>query len=661
MYFQIRGIILWPRNKKFKPRTIRFELGKVNVISGASRTGKSAVIPIIDYCLGSNSCSIPVNTIRRYCEWFGIVVATEQGEKLLARKEPGNQRSTTEMYVLEAENISSIPSRLEKNTNVIAVKRMLDDLANLSNLDFSGGDENSGFDGRPAFRVFSCLSLFQPQNVVANPDVLFFKTNTYEHREKLRKIFPYVLGAVTSELMAKQFELNRTRLLLRRKERELKDAQAISAQWLADLKSKYSEAQELGLVPKPQEQLSREQMIGHLEDVISQTDLALEVTVSTISDALDELNKLENEERLVSRELTTMRHRLEEMNRLRVGVHQYENALLMQRDRLKISGWLLSNANDESDCPMCGSHSDSAKQKLQVLVQRLSDVEAAIGADTHKEVPAAFDRELQRVTSEVSNATERLRSIQLSKRALTSRSKAAREQQFSTRRAERFVGNIESALELHRKLGSDSELVEEVNNLKEIVQNLEKELREKDIELRKNQALRVINAKAGKILQGLDVEDPNAPISLEINDLTIKVLGGERDDYLSEIGSGSNWLSYHLAVLLSLHQFYLSQKNNPVPSFLILDQPSQVYFPKSTQLQNVANEDEPKLRDEDVEAVRRAFETMGNVVIKENGKLQLIVLDHAPREVWGEIDGVVGLPEWRDGIKLVPMEWLTDD
>lgn len=219
---------------------------------------------------------------------------------------------------------------------------MLDDLANLSNLDFSGGDENSGFDGRPAFRDLAAFT-FQPQNVVANPDVLFFKTNTYEHREKLRKIFPYVLGAVTSELMAKQFELNRTRLLLRRKERELKDAQAISAQWLADLKSKYSEAQELGLVPKPQEQLSREQMIGQLEEVISQTDLALKVTVSTISDALDELNKLENEERLVSRELTTMRHRLEEMNRLRVGVNQYENALLMQRDRLKISGWLLSN------------------------------------------------------------------------------------------------------------------------------------------------------------------------------------------------------------------------------------------------------------------------------------------------------------------------------
>lgn len=51
--------------------------------------------------------------------------------------------------------------------------------------------------------------------------MLFFKANTYEHREKLRKIFPYVLGAVTPALMAKQFELGRTRQELRRKERSL--------------------------------------------------------------------------------------------------------------------------------------------------------------------------------------------------------------------------------------------------------------------------------------------------------------------------------------------------------------------------------------------------------------------------------------------------------
>lgn len=659
MYFQIRGIVLWPRDGNFEPRTLKFELGKVNVISGASRTGKSAVIPIIDYCLGSSTCSIPVNTIRKYCEWFGIVVATAQGEKLLARKEPGAQRNTDDMFLLEAEKITNIPSRLTKNTSAGAVKRLLDDLANLSSLDFSGGEEASGFDGRPAFRDLAAFT-FQPQNVVANPDVLFFKTNTYEHREKLRKIFPYVLGAVTPALMAKQFELNRTRQLLRRKEKELKEAQEVSARWLADLKSKFSEAQELGLIPKLEEEVSRNEMIERLEEVIARTDLTLAVSTSTISDALRELNSLESEEREVSRELTTLRHRLEEMNRMRVGVQQYEAALSVQRGRLQLSSWLVSHASDESDCPMCGSHTDSAKRKLQVLAQRLEEVETAAGADKDKEVPAAFDRELQRVTAEVGNATERLRSVQIRKRALTGRSKEASDQQFSAKRTERFIGNLESSLDLHRRLGSDSELVEEVRVLKETVRALEEALREQDVEARRRRALRIINANAGKLLPHLDIENPNDPISLETNDLTIKVLGSERDDYLSEIGSGSNWLSYHLAVLLSLHQFYLSQRNSPVPAFLVLDQPSQVYFPKQVVSRDVEVGDDPKVRDEDVDAVRKAFEVMGSVALGENGKLQLIVLDHASREVWGGIDGVVGLPEWRGGTKLVPMEWLAE-
>lgn len=659
MYFQIRGIVLWPRNENFEPRTLKFELGKVNVISGASRTGKSAVIPIIDYCLGSNTCSIPVNTIRKYCEWFGIVVATAQGEKLLARKEPGAQRSTDDMFLLEADKISKIPNRLTKNTTAGAVKRLLDDLANLSNLDFSGREEASGFDGRPAFRDLAAFT-FQPQNVVANPDVLFFKANTYEHREKLRKIFPYVLGAVTPALMAKQFELNSTRQLLRRKERELKDAQDVSARWHADLRSKFSEAQELGLIPKLEEEISRDEMIERLEEVIARTDLTLAVSTSTISNALRELSSLESEEREVSRELTTLRHRLVEMNRMRVGVQQYESALSVQRDRLQLSNWLVSHVNDESDCPMCGSHTDSAKRKLQVLAQRLREVETAAGADKEKEVPAAFDRELQRVTAEVSNSTERLRSVQIRKRALTGRSKEASDQQFSAKRTERFIGNLESSLDLHRRLGSDSELVEEVRALKKGLQALEEALREQDVEARKRRALQIINTNAGKLLPYLDVENPNDPISLEINDLTVRVLGSDRDDYLSEIGSGSNWLSYHLAVLLSLHQFYLSQRNSPVPAFLVLDQPSQVYFPKRVVSRDFEVDNDPRVRDEDVDAVRKAFEVMGSVVEGEKGNLQLIVLDHASHEVWGGIEGVIGLPEWRGSTKLVPMEWLSE-
>src|SRR4030042_1081000 len=122
MYFQIKEIVLWQKNRRFKPRHLPFELGKVNVITGGSRTGKSAVIPIIDYCLGSGKCRIPVNTIRDSCEWFGVVVQTDSGQKLFARREPGNQKATGDMFLLEAPTID-IPEGIEsKNVTVEEVK-----------------------------------------------------------------------------------------------------------------------------------------------------------------------------------------------------------------------------------------------------------------------------------------------------------------------------------------------------------------------------------------------------------------------------------------------------------------------------------------------------------------------------------------------------------
>jgi hypothetical protein len=83
MYFQLRKLVLWPRTDA-PPRILQFKPGTVNVISGASKTGKSAVIPIIDYCLGADKCAIPVGVIRENCAWFGIVIETVEGQKLLA-------------------------------------------------------------------------------------------------------------------------------------------------------------------------------------------------------------------------------------------------------------------------------------------------------------------------------------------------------------------------------------------------------------------------------------------------------------------------------------------------------------------------------------------------------------------------------------------------
>jgi hypothetical protein len=158
----------------------------------------------------------------------------------------------------------------------------------------------------------------------------------------------------------------------------------------------------------------------------------------------------------------------------------------------------------------------------------------------------------------------------------------------------------------------------------------------------------------------LDAERPNDPVSLSITDLSLKVGGRSREDFLWEIGSGSNWLSYHVAISLALQQFFLSLARSAVPALLVYDQPSQVYFPKRLAERPSADEPETQLKDEDVEAVQKVFKVLARAVGGSAAALQIIVLDHASANVWGGIENVHLVEDWREGRKLVPLDWLVE-
>jgi hypothetical protein len=147
-------------------------------------------------------------------------------------------------------------------------------------------------------------------------------------------------------------------------------------------------------------------------------------------------------------------------------------------------------------------------------------------------------------------------------------------------------------------------------------------------------------------------------VSLDLTDLTVKITGEKgRTDYLWEIGSGANWLAYHVATTLALQKLFTAMRDSPVPGFLLYDQPSQVYFPR-TLARDLPEGADPKLKDEDLAAVRKVFATLSESVRDAKGALQVIVLDHADDAAWGRLPGVQLVEEWRGPRKLVPEEWL---
>ncbi len=109
---------------------------------------------------------------------------------------------------------------------------------------------------------------------------------------------------------------------------------------------------------------------------------------------------------------------------------------------------------------------------------------------------------------------------------------------------------------------------------------------------------------------------------------------GARTSYgkLVVVPTGS---AYHIAMMLALQKLFMRNPavEHPVPHLLIFDQPSQVYFPVKRTTQEI--EQDAELNDEDRTAVRKVFLALAEAVNAADGRLQIIVLDHADDEVWG--------------------------
>jgi Protein of unknown function (DUF3732) len=650
---QILEVILWPKNVGIAPRQVPFAPGVVNVISGASKRGKSSVIPIIDYCLGSRLCSIPAGTIRESCAWFGIRIRTSEGEKLLARQEPGTQKSTDEMMLLE-DAIVDVPfEQPKKNTTRQAVKRLLDRLAGLSNLGFDAEETGNGFQGRPSFRD-TLAFCFQPQNIVANPDVLFFRADTVEHREKVRTILPYVLGATTGERLALKWELENLLRELRRKQREQAAYAQVSRTWLANLQVWVTEARELGLLAGELPDATEQTLIGALEAIVSAGESGDGFSLAGSHASASEYAALQNEESTITRELSVARHRLNQITAVRNTLTDYKGSLSDQANRLGISRWLRTLPNDGTRCPICDGSMESSHNELDQLCDALSVIEDE--TYTVSKAPPILDRDLVDVTEKLQLLDDQLRAVRVRKRAIEERSKTIRDRELATARVARFLGRVEEALKLFSARTEPGGLDDEVDRLNTRISRIYDALSEAEYARQLQTAVSRVSKNLTKVAAQLDVERKDAPARLDIKELTVGVMDyAGREDFLWQLGSGANWLSYHVAAILALQAFFLKQAQSPVPALVIFDQPSQVYFPRRLARREL---DEDEILDEDVQSIRGFFEAMGKLAAHCKGKLQIIVLDHAGTDVWDNLDGVELAEEWRGENYLVPPAWF---
>jgi hypothetical protein len=644
MKFSILKLIIWSKKPEKTPRVLEFQEGTINYITGSSRSGKSAIIEIIDYCLGSSSCSIPkIGAIRKNSSWYGLLFNTVEGEKLFARRDPVEQKSTDDYYIEEG-NFTRIPKMPKKNSSRNQAKGILERLARIpqSNSDFN--ESGNGYKGRASISDMTAF-MFQPQRIIANNETMFYEADKEDHARKLKEIFPLVLGAINAETLVKQHRLQEVRRIITRKKRQLDNLKSDIENFSGEVKGRYTAASQYGLVPTLNiVDTDANVLLERLRELVLtwKNNEYWEVDESEVN--TKRLSALRKEERQLHTEITTLRVRLTQLKELSIARSTSERNILRQKDRLSSSSWLVDKLMFEYECPLCGSESNHHTHELKNLVKTTKKVEEQW--KTIELVPPMLDAEEVELKRQISIQESKLKQVKTEREYLQEEADGIL---VTNEQRAMFIGQLSEFINLHTSLNDEGAFKSEINTLEEEEAELLKSVDFEAFTERKETALFKFSRFAGHYGSILDLETGDDLIQLDTNKLTIRVIDANgQAAWMREIGSGANWLGYHVATLLGLHELFVNQNIPYVPSLLAIDQPSQTHFPDRTETDS---------EHEELRAVTKVFKALSSGIDRTDGNLQVIVSEHAGKDIIHDMEKVNIVERWRYGRKLIPWHW----
>lgn len=657
MKMQIKKLFITSKIEQ-KYREIAFQEGKINFIVGNSLTGKTAIIFIIDYILGSDSSQIPSGIILQKVDWFGMVCSLDNNETLIvARRNP--DISKMEVFLDIGKDIC-VPEVLAANIPFAEFKKRLDLLANLPEMDFKEGsaDEKNGFKNRAGFRDLAAF-LYQPQYIIANPTSLFFKTESFEHREKLKVISELVLDIIDATIMQNREKIKQIQEELEACYKEKKELKKIAESKKEDLLDKLLLATRAGLLDKTIHQnMKSKEMFNLLLEVVEnykKNPFGVKDTENLVNEKLLLLKKEEQTLALALRELLCTETRLHTLINTTSCNGMFRETFQIQADRLYISENLKIS---QEKCPFCHSIVKQENESLKRLQEALRETEASL--EVLDLSSSNFIKQLTEVEKDVASKKISLRKIQRQISALESESKEKHQDLLTQGEVARLIGGIEEFIELYRDIGDSAGLDTKINQLQSQLADIQDIISEKEIKEKREKVRKFLADRLTSYASQLNIEYPDSKAEFDWKALTVVIQTDEMQRrYLSMLGSGANWLSYHIAAMLALAE-YFSTFQSFVPSFLIFDQPSQVYFPtKEKEAKVITKKDISTEYTTDEQAVRKIFSLISAVVEKLSPSLQVIILEHADESLWGDLPNVHLAARWNETNqeKLIPSDW----
>lgn len=609
----------------------------LNVITGRSSTGKSAIIELFDYCTGNSENTIPEGVITDNADLYFVVLHAKEAHLIIARTQA--EKSTEAFYKIETGdfNIEHIGRDYFKPEYFIQLKSFRDELGHFFGINISDTDESEEAlkykpkKGRPSFRNMVSFIL-QHQNLVANKHSLFYRFDEKEKRERVIDEFKIFAGIVDQQYYIINRELEEKRLELERVNREFSRFElqkSERATILDELREEYFAISGFELFPT----ISSVHILSTPQVYIDE----LEKIKIEVDENSDEYKKKYLELTRKKNDLLAQKRRLSiKLERINTSIN-YANNYAEQIDKYQPVTEAIKGKNV---CPFC--HQDSttteeAANKLRTAIEWLNEelrkspqrVDSFLPQkrEYEKEI-SVIDLELKRIGEDINKIIEINNQLE--------KNKSLDEQSLKLKL------RIENELEWTRKINIQFEN-KKIEEIKKQIGQLESILQTNyNVQEKLDYAERFINKAMNDMGKKLDFESSYQPVNLHFNIHTFELYHLKQNGtkvYLRSMGSGANWLYSHICLFFALLKYFVSLgEKSTVPTILFLDQPSQVYFPATIDTASEFNakdlkEKEGKEADDDLRAVTNLFTQIVNTLYsmqKDYGFMpQIIISDHA--------------------------------
>jgi hypothetical protein len=645
MSVQILDIVLYSYDGR--QRVLPLKPGKVNIITGASQTGKSALSDIVDYCFGSGDCHVAHGPIRLCVAWYGLRLQLASGQAFVARRCPSPRAQTSEEYFIATGSTVVIPEAkdLRQTTNLKGATTILTSWVDIrDNIhEPSAGQKRAALSATVRHAVALCL---QQQDEITSKKHLFHGSNDHWVAQALKDTLPYFLGAVDDDHVRKQGELRRVREQLRAVERRLAEMAALRGDGATKADALLAQARDAGL---------SNTVTPIWEEAIAALRIVLQTPLATVDVMLpdgSEFSRLSADRAELLQRQRRIRFDIDAARAFSMEEHGYSRESKEQKARLATIG-IFEESEPGHSCPLCAQEfpKENLPPQVSVLQSALTDVatrmESVARVEPHLEhAISELERRLHLVQQSLMNNRAQMEAVRSADTALS-------DLHADSARKAHVLGRISLYLESMPDVPDTQDLEGEVNLLRIQCKRLEEELSDERVQESLTSIVSRLSEKLTEWARTLGLEHSASPMRLDLRKLTLVADTLDGAVPMSRIGSGENGVGFHLIAHLALHQWFV-QRSRPVPHFIFFDQPSQVYFPADKDIDGSMG----LVPDDDRHRVRQMFHLIFEAVEAVEPGMQVILIEHADlNEDWYR-DAIV--ERWRGGKKLVPEDWKRE-